>query len=259
MQNKRKKILPRLALLVMLPASMIAAQEIHSNAEAINVAGKQRMYTMRMLRDYLMIGEKLNYKDPAGDLKKTIADFDEAGKALQSYVKDPKLMEEMKGIHQIWTSSRKMFSQPPVKEKALAYTKDANAFRKKLNTFVNDLSAHYGSSTAEVVNTAGRLRAVSQALAALYQLKAWGIKEASEMIKKPMKSFRDGLDYLDKAKETQASMRPILTKLERTYLFFKIMDDASDTATPALVIKETDRMLKLANTLTGQYLSALKQ
>lgn len=248
-----------LALYWLLSVHVSMAQEIQNDTEAVNVAGKQRMYTMRLLRDYLMIGEKINYRDPEGDLKKTMENFEASAKALRAYIKDPVLKTEQKEIQKMWESSRKMFSQAPKREDALVYAKAATQFRKKLNIFVNHLSEHYGSSSAKVVNAAGKLRAVSQALVSVYLLKSWDIPEAGKMIKRPMKSFRESLDFCDKAPETTSAMRPTLKKLENIYLFFQIMDEANSTTTPVLAIKKTDDMLKYADELTQMYVKALKK
>ena len=248
-----------LAFVWFLPAQVSEAFEIRDKVDAINVAGKQRMFTMRMLKDYLAIGENLHYKDPKRDLEQTMAAFEEADKALLAYVTDPKLKAEMEDIQKTWKEVRAMFSQPPVKEKGLLYAKTAIGFREKLNTFVNHMAETYGGTNAQTVNHSGRLRAVSQALAAAYQLKSWGVPEAKDKLVVPMKRFRASLDYLENAKETQASMRPLLTRLERIYLFFSIMDDADDTATPVLAIKRTDQMLKMANELTEKYVKSLKK
>ncbi len=248
-----------LPLLWLLPAHLSMALEIQSKSDAINVAGKQRMYTMRMLRDHLMMGEHLTYKKPDADLKKTVAAFDEASAALESYLKDPDLQSDMAMIQKQWRSVRTMFDTPPKKEEALVNAKSVIAFREQLNTFVNHMAKKYGGGSAQVINHAGRLRAVSQALAAAYLLKSWGVSGANDKLVVPMKHFRESLDILDKAKETVSSMRPILTRLERTYLFFEVMDDADTTTTPVLAIKKTDKMLKDADALTKMYVEALKR
>lgn len=248
-----------LALVWLLPVHMAMALEIKSDADAVNIAGKQRMYTMRMLKDYLMIGENLHYKDPKGDLEKTMAAFDESGKALEAYIKDPALKKEMNAINEQWEKVRKMFSEPPKKDQAAVYAKSAIDLREKLNTYVQHLAEHYGGSASQVVNHSGRLRAVSQALASVYQLKSWGLPDADKKLEIPMKRFRASLDYITNAKETQESMRPLLAKLEGIYLFFSVMGTADDTATPVLAIKRTDKMLKIANELTEKYVESLNK
>ena len=254
MIKKQGIVLWGMILLGLLPL-LASGAEIHTLNEAVNIAGRQRMYTMRMLRDYIMIGEKLSYKDPAGDLKKIKKHFQEAHESLVHFIKDPALTEELRQIAAQWKTVDKMTNEPPRKEQAAVYAKEAITFREKLNTFVNHLAQSGGKATAEAINLSGRLRAVSQALAAVYQLRAWGMPHADEKIKIPMKRFRESLDYLNKAGETQPPMKTILDDLEKTYLFFEVMN-RSKVFTPTLVIKKTDAMLRKASRLTELYVQS---
>ncbi len=255
--RKSQGIILGIIALFWLPPTLVSGAEIHNLNEAVNLAGRQRMYTMRMLKDYIMIGEKLAYKDPAGDLKKIKKDFQESHASLVAYVKDPTLSAELKHIGTLWNTVQKMTSEPPKKEQAGVYARGAIDFREKLNTFVDHLARSGGDDRAETIDAAGRLRAVSQALAAVYQLRAWEMPHADEAIKKPMKVFRRSLDDLKKAKETQPPMQVLLKELEKIYLFFEVMNQ-SKVATPTLVIKKTDAMLHKASELTELYVQSTK-
>jgi nitrate/nitrite-specific signal transduction histidine kinase len=242
-------------LLLFLPLAVVSvldAGTIATPAEAVNIAGKQRMYTMRMLRDYIMIGEKLQYKNPSEDLKQTVARYTHAQESLVGYVTHPTFKDEIEKIDAQWAKIKKMMKAPPKKELMADYAKNAIDFREMLNAFVNHLAKASGKQSAQAVNLAGRLRAVSQALAAVYQLKAWGMPQADEKMQIPMKRFRASLDYLASAKETQDPMRKKLVLLEKIYRFFEVMNDAG-TLTPTLVIKKTDTMLQLSDELTRLY------
>ncbi len=255
--RKSQGIILGIIALFWLPPTLASGAEIHTLNEAVNIAGRQRMYTMRMLKDYIMIGEKLAYKDPAGDLKKIKKDFQESHASLVAYVKDPALSAELKEIGTLWDAVKKMTNELPRKEQASTFAKGAIDFREKLNTFVDHLAKSGNKATAQSINVSGRLRAVSQALAAVYQLRAWGMPHADEKINVPMKRFRYALDYLSKAKETQPPMQALLKDLEKTYLFFDVMNQ-SKVVTPTLVIKKTDAMLKKASELTELYVQSTK-
>ncbi len=253
--RKKQGIIVSIIALFWLPPTLASGVEIHNLNEAVNIAGRQRMYTMRMLRDYTMIGEKLTYKKPADDLKKIQKNFQEAYESLVAFVKDPTLSDELKQVGARWDAVQTIMKKPPKKEEASSYFDGAMAFRKDLNAFVEHLAKSQKKATAQVVNVSGRMRAISQALAAIYQLRAWGMPHAEEKIKVTMKLFRQGLDYLNKAKETQPPMRAILKDLEKTYLFFDFMNQ-SKVFTPTLVIKKTDAMLHKASKLTELYVQS---
>ncbi len=244
----------RFGVALLLSASLYAQASvtIHTPAEAVNIAGKQRMYTMRLLRDYAMVGARLQYKNPASDLQKLIQNLTASNQALSAYIHDVPLTSELDTLVQKWGSIKTKLSQPPKKENMGMYADAAIAYRGAWNTFVDHLAKNLGSSAAQAVNRAGRLRMVSQALAAMYVLRSWGLDDASKRIAVPMQTFRASLQYLKNAPETKAPMATIVNKLDKIYLFFNVMNQ-SESLTPTLVIKKTDTMLKLASELTQLY------
>ena len=241
-----------------VPTFSAGAAGIANVAEAVNMAGRQRMYSMRMLRDMIMIGANVTFRDPKSDLAKTKKLITVEQKAIDDYLTDPGLQAEFKELEALWSQARSIFEHPPVKAKIGAQAKQAFAFTIRLDKFVHHLAASSGKTSSKVVDMSGRLRAVSQALAALYELRAWGVPEADMLLKKVMKRFRMSLDFLRQAPETDAPMKKILTKLEKVYSFFQIMNE-SEVMTPALAIKKTDSMLKQASELTQLYVKNTKQ
>ena len=252
----RKKSLYRLIWMVAVAwvavVAASSAMEIKDDSMAVSVIGKQRMYSMRMLKDYVMIGLKLPYDDPQADLKKTMQAFEEAHEALMGYVKDPKIRKKLEELNRTWKETKKTLQQPPEKAKAPLYKKMMVHLREVANDATNMMAKKAGGVSNQTINLSGRLRAVSQALAAVYMLKTWEIPGADEALKIPMKRFRGSMDFLYKSPDTGPEMLKILKKLEKTYLFFQVMNE-SGTFTPTLVAKKTDRMLKDAIKLTQLY------
>jgi len=68
---------------------VLNAYEVTGLAHAIDVAGKQRMFTQRMLKNYVMIGMKNNFSNPQADLNDIMKDFEEHLDALISFNKEP--------------------------------------------------------------------------------------------------------------------------------------------------------------------------
>ncbi|SFV50335.1 Nitric oxide-responding transcriptional regulator Dnr (Crp/Fnr family) [hydrothermal vent metagenome] len=65
-----KKMWIRVLLLLVLLMSSIFAIEIQNLSVAVDVAGKQRMFTQRILKDYAMIGLENSFGNPKEDIKK---------------------------------------------------------------------------------------------------------------------------------------------------------------------------------------------
>ena len=242
-------------MMMPVPNFSAGAVEISNVADAVNVAGRQRMYSMRMLRDLVMIGARITYRDPKSDLAKTKKLFTAEQQAIDAYLTDPGLQTEFKEIVALWTQARSIFDHPPVKAQMGAQAKKAFAFTIKLDKFVHDLAQSSGKTSSKVIDMSGRLRAVSQALAALYQLRTWGVPEADSILKGVMKRFHASLDFLKQAPETDAPKQKILSNMEKIYTFFTVMN-GSEIMTPALAIKKTDTMLKQAAELTRLYVKS---
>ena len=238
---------------ILMGSGSLSAMEIKSDAEAMNNMGKLRMLSWRILNNRARIGMDSTYGDPKEELKKTVTDFNEIVKALNIYVKDPKVKEKLKVIEERWKVMQASLNTKLKLSDATTYYDKTVALKKTANDAVNMM----GKGKNIVTGKAGRLRAVSQALSALYSLKTWGMKDADKDIVEPMKSFRDSLDFLKKDPATDSEMTKIIQKLEKTYLFFYIMNDAG-TMTPHLAIKKTNDMLKDAGALTQLYVKKLK-
>jgi nitrate/nitrite-specific signal transduction histidine kinase len=254
--NGMKSVLCRLigsaAIAWFLAGGVLMALEIRNDSEAVDLMGKQRMFSLRILKDYTMMGLKLNFGDPQGDLKKTMEAFEEAHKALMGYVKDPKIRQKLEELDRTWKETKKILQQPPEHSKGQAYLKMMFRIKDLANEATDMLAGSSKGGAGEAINFAGRLRAVSQGWAAAYMLKTWEVPGVDKVLSAHMKKFRKSLDILSKSSETGPQMRKILERMEKTYLFFEVMSE-SGTFTPTLVAKKTERMLKDASKLTQLY------
>ncbi len=244
--------IPTITIFMVFVGIFLVAGEIKNNSMAVSIIGKQRMYSMRMLKDYIMIGLKLSYGNPADDLKKTMEAFEKSHDSLMAYVKDPDLRKKLEELDRTWQETKKVLKEKPEKSKAKVYKKVLVHLREVANDATNMMARKAGTISDQTINLAGRLRAVSQALAAVYMLKTWEMPGADEALKIPMERFRESMDYLYKSPDTGPDMKKILKKLEKTYLFFQVMNE-SGTFTPTLVAKKTDKMLGEAIKLTKLY------
>jgi len=238
-----------------IPSHFAVSGTIASLNEAVDVAGHQRMHITRMLRDYALIGMKISYADPARDLKKSQAAFEEGYRSLKSYIDDPKLTEEIQQLGAFWEKAKPVLSQTPRKEQMNRLARLSFVFAEHYDTFIKHLAqTQTQNTTVKAINIADRLRAVSQAIAAIYQLRVWGVPDADKIMQLPMQYFRESLDFLKQAPETDASMRMLLSDLEKIYSFFEIMN-GTDVMTPVLAIKKAETMFAKADALTRRYMN----
>ncbi|WP_292661292.1 type IV pili methyl-accepting chemotaxis transducer N-terminal domain-containing protein [Nitratifractor sp.] len=243
------EVLKRMFIVVLIGTASLNALEIKNDLQAINLAGSERMMSMKMLKDYILVAMNDTYKNPKKDLQKTMERFEETQRALDAYVKDPEIAEQLKKVDQMWNNAKNMLESPPKKEEALKYLKTMNILKETANEATVLLTKKSKHGTSQAVNTAGRLRAISQTIAALYMLKTWAEDKTRSSMEKVMKNFRNSLDFLKRALKNDTQAKKVLKNMEKNYLFFSMMEDA-EVFTPILVIKRTNRMLKKADDLT---------
>ena len=254
----RKMTAKWVTVILLFGSSCLSSLEIKNDLEAINIAGSERMMVMRMLKDYILIAMKNRYGNPEDDLRQMMKRFETTQNALRDYIKDPGTVKHLEEIDKMWVKAKKMLESPPKKEDAPKYFETIENLKVKAETTVFALVEKSKQGIPQAVNMAGRLRAISQKLAALYMLKTWEVDQSPASLEMPMKKFRKSLDFLKKVSGNDEEVMRLLKDLEKTYLFFSIMEE-SGTFTPSLVVKKTDEMMKKADKLTRLYVSKPNQ
>ena len=241
--------------LSLLLAPSVFAIDIHSTAEAVNIAGKQRMYTQRMLKDYAMIGMGNTFGNPADDLKDTIKAFDNHLHALQAYTKDAAIKKRLDTVATAWKPLKRKLKQTPDIHAAKTIQGDLENLLKLSNEVTGMLADASGKQADEIVNIAGRQRMLSQRMASLYMLKVWGIDDPhfKENLDKSLQLFKTSLNTLEKAPMNDQTIKTLLAKVKRSFMFFEIMNRSTSKFIPSLIYKKSDDMLKNMDRVTHRY------
>jgi len=242
-------------VLVLLLVSSLEAVEIKNIGEAIDIAGKQRMFTQRMLKDYGMIGIGVSFGNPQEDLKKTMEEFDLHLKALEEFSKGTQIEKVLKREEGSWKSVKSMLLNKPSKENALKLKESLDNLLKVSNDITEMFSKKTGDKTGEIINIAGRQRMLSQKMASLYMFKVWGIdnKVINKELDDSMKLFEDSLKKLKNSKLNNDEIKSLLKKVEEDFSFFKIMNRTSNKFIPSLIYKKSNEILKNMDKITKLY------
>ena len=252
---KRGKIYRNMILVWMMLGGFLFAVEIQNLSQAVDVAGKQRMYTQRMLKDYAMIGLQNKFGNPQADLKKIVSDFENHLDSLIAFNKDPKTAQSLEKVKKMWEPIKKALNEAPSKEKAGKMQEDLEALLKQSNEAVGLFAKQTGKESGEIINISGRQRMLSQRMASLYMLKVWGVDDPQfkEKMDKSMKLFKESLEKLKQSKMNTPEITALLQKAERSFTFFEIMNKSKSKFIPALIYKKSNDILKDMNTATGLY------
>jgi len=245
----------KIVLIPALISTSLFAIEIKNLSVAVDVAGKQRMFTQRMLKDYAMVGLENNFGNPGEDLKKVMESFDNHLQSLRQFNKDKATEESLAKVRVLWDPIQSLLKEVPTKEKAGKMQEDLEALLKQSNEAVGLFAKQTGKTSGKIINISGRQRMLSQRMASLYMLKVWGIDDPQFKTKmtKAMDLYKTSLEELKKSKMTTPEIMVLLNKSGKAFKFFEIMNKSSTKFIPTLIYKKSNEMLKDMNTATGLY------
>jgi len=255
-----RKIVSAVCFMVLV-SGILYAVEIQSSADAVNIAGKQRMYTQRMLKDYAMVGMKNTFGNPGADLKKTIVSFNDHLASLKAYAKDDEIKKSLDEVETLWKPIQKELEGTPELKKAEKLQVELEKLLKASDKATKLFAKASGEESGEIVNIAGRQRMLSQRMAGLYMLKVWGVEDAKfkEKLDDTLKLFKTSLEKLQKSPLNNDEINALLAKVKRSFIFFEMMNRSRSKFVPSLIYKKSNDILENMNTVTQLYVKSEKK
>jgi len=246
---------------MLFTSSMLIAQGTPNDVKLINLAGKQRMLSQRIAKDYLYVHKNIAMSKTEKELHISLKDFFDAHEILVHSIKN----EEIKNLLAFVELSSKDFNQTIHK----AFTLDnaqlildlSESMLEGSQYIVDSLKDSSKQEVSKIIEIAGKQRMLAQRIAKYYIAYQAGIKDENTVrsMKQTVTEFNQNLNTLLKHKENTPLIRKKINEVNKLWkIVHKFYNNIEKGGLPLIVFNTTDKITKKMNEITHLYLSLQK-
>ncbi len=240
---------------------VVSAAAKADTLKLVDIAGRQRMLSQRMSKDYMYVGNKVAVSKAKKQLETSVKEFKKAHDKLVNSINN----EEIKNLLAFVQMSSEDF-EVMVKE---SFTTDNAQLVLDLSESMLEGSQYVVSSLREalnikaskIVDISGRQRMLSQRIAKYYIAYQSGIKDKNtvDQMNETVKLFNDSHKILMLNKENTPEINRKLNEIEKLWkIVHKFYLNIEKGGLPHIVFSTTDKITTKMNEVTKLYVEIYK-
>ena len=229
--------------------------------QLMNMAGKQRMLSQRIAKDYMYSGKKVATSKANKQLVKSLADLKSAHKTLVESINNPEIRNLLAFVEMssedFEATSKEAFSI----DNAQLILDLSESMLEGSNYVVASLKDLTNVKASKIVDISGRQRMLSQRIAKYYIAYQSGIKDKNtvDQMKEAVKLFSETHAILMKNENNTPEINRKLNKIDRLWkIVYKFYLNIEKGGLPLIVFNSTDDIMKKMNEVTGLYVELYK-
>ena len=260
MMNNRviKKITLFSLCLVLFPTlSFSKERRTVSVAKLIDIAGKQRMLSQRIAKDYLYVGKRIATSKADKQLKASLSEFLKIQNELTNLIQD----DEIKNLLNFVTLSSNELKEIANKDFTLHNAHlilDLSESMLEGNQYIVDsLKKINQLKEFNILERAAKQRMLSQRIAKYYIAYQVGIKDDNtvQSMKETVKQFSKNLELLLTNENNSLEVDRKLKKIDKLWkIVHKFYNNIEKGGLPLIVFNTTDNIAKKMDEVTKLYL-----
>lgn len=234
---------------------------VSDTVKLIDMAGKQRMLSQRIAKDYLYSGNKVAPAKANKQLQKSLTELLEAHKILVESINDP----EIKNLLAFVEMSTEDFSATSNEEfnldNAQLVIDLSESMLEGSQYVVDSLKETVKINESKIVGAAGKQRMLAQRIAKYYIAYQSGIKDKNtvDQMQAAVKLFSESHQALMKNSANTPEINRKLNQIDRLWkIVYKFYLNIEKGGLPLIVFNTTDDITKKMNSITGLYVELYK-
>ena len=252
-----------IAFLLLISASITSQANLPiktallSNGAAINIAGRQRMLSERMVKAYIQLSIEVDMQKAEAQLHDARQLFQQQLQQLIIYAPTNNITHNLDAVQQQWLEVSVIVQAPPQIEKIPELITLGEQLVARSHQVVLNIQQFSNSSSAILVNISGRQRMLSQRMAKYYFAHLAGQRqhEIVSRFETSLAEFEKGLIDLTAAPENSPEITQALKKVDAQLRFSKsgFRQLEQGNYAPHVISRTTESMLKRMESITQQY------
>ncbi|MDO9219918.1 MAG: type IV pili methyl-accepting chemotaxis transducer N-terminal domain-containing protein, partial [Thiobacillus sp.] len=231
-------------------------------ASAVNIAGRERMLSQRIVKAYLMLGQGIATDDARTILQGSINQFESQLAALKAFQPTPAVRSAVAKLENAWKKCKPLLAAAPSKAAAAEFYDVNEALQQAAHSVT---VAYEGVTLAPIdhlIGIAGRQRMLSQRMAKFYFYRTWELYDDQAYMELHLSRahFTAVLNQIERSPLASAQVKADVARIRREWepyqqVLFANQEPAKMRSDAPRVAELSERVLAVTEELLKQLVS----
>ncbi len=227
----------------------------------IDIAGKQRMLSQRIAKDYIYKGKKIATAKATKQLQASLGEFSKAHKHLLASINDPEIKNLLAFVQMSNEDFKLIVNKPFDLDNAQLALDLSESMLEGSQYVVDSLTENINHKESDIVEKAGKQRMLAQRIAKYYIAYQSGIKDKNtvDQMKEAVRVFTLNHNELVRNRTNTAQINQKLNEVNKLWkIVHKFYLKIEKGGLPFIVFTTTDDITKKMDEITKLYVELYK-
>ncbi len=259
MQNRIvKKVTLGFISLLLLSSILFGKKNLMlDTSNLIDIAGKQRMLSQRIAKDYIYIGMKIATSKADKELKESLNEFLKIHKELTKLITDSEIKNLLDFVTLSSDELKEIANRDFTPDNAHLILDLTESMLEGNQYIVDSLKKSHNIKESNILEKAAKQRMLSQRIAKYYIAYQAGIKDENTVnsMKETVKQFSENLKVLLANRNNGAEIDNKLKEIDKLWkIVHKFYNNIEKGGLPLIVFNTTDNITKKMDEITKLYI-----